>query len=364
MIRKTKIVATIGPATENEKVIGNLLQSGVNMFRFNLKYSPKEWHNRRIAVVRKLAAKHKLNVGIIIDIPANDFGIEINDFDFVALSYLKKADDVERLKERLKRKRLDAKVIAKIENGDAVNNLNEIARSADGLMVARGDLGRETPIEELAYFQKKIVDIARMIGKPVIVATEMLLSMAENPTPTRAEATDVANAVFDGTDAVMLSEETAMGKFPVESVRVMAKIARFCETTGELRQINMQPKTLIDALTESAARMTRDVLDRPIKAVVTFTRGGTTTKMMTRYRLPVPIVAISNSQKVINQLCLSYGVIPYYKKFGGEAYTAEDPVFEMLIREGLLKSKDTIAVIHGDSWYGLGPANRLSIRTL
>lgn len=362
--RRTKIVATIGPATETEEIISDLLSEGANMFRFNMKYSPNEWHNDKIAKIRKCAKKLGLRAGIIIDVPRSDFLIEIEDFDYVALSYLKSAKDIIELKNRLKRRKIETKIIAKIENGYAMAELNNIIEVADGLMVARGDLGRETPIEELAFFQKKIVDAARIAGKPVIVATEMLYSMTKNPTPTRAEATDVANAVFDGTDAVMLSEETALGNHPVEAVRVMAKIAKFCETTGELRNIDLGAKTLTDALTESAARMTKDNLDKPIKAVLTFTRGGTTTKMMSRYRLGVPIIAISNDKKVLNQLCLSYGVIPYYKDFLTEEYATEDPIFSDLKEKGLLHSKDTIVVVHGDSWFGLGPANRLSIRTV
>jgi len=364
MDRKTKIVATIGPATQEENIIGKLLDAGANLFRFNMKYSPNKWHNDRISSIRKLAAKRGLNVGIIMDIPRNDFKIEIVDFDYVALSYLKSAKDVVDLKKSLERRKINAKVIAKIENGKAMADLKNIIIEADGLMVARGDLGRETPIEELAFFQKTIVDAARIAGKPVIVATEMLYSMVKNPTPTRAEATDVANAVFDGTDAVMLSEETAMGEHPVEAVKVMAKIAKFCETTGELRQIKMQPKTLIDALADSAAKMTRDQLDKPIDAVVTFTRGGRTTKMLSRYRLSVPIIALSDDKKVLNQLCISYGAIPYYKKFETDHYTANDPVFKKLIEQGLLKKKSTIVVLHGDTWFGQGPANRLSINTL
>jgi len=363
-MRKTKIVATIGPATQDKDILKELLINGVNIFRFNMKYSPNEWHNKRIEIIRKEATKLKINVGIMIDIPQKDFVIEINDFDFVALSYLKSAEEVVSLRERLKRKNISAKIIAKIENESAMKDLTNIVKSADGLMVARGDLGRETPIEELAFFQKKIVDAARINGKPVIVATEMLLSMTQNPSPTRAEATDVANAVFDGTDAIMLSEETALGKYPVEAVKVMAKIAGYCENAGELRQINMQAKTLIDALTESTARMTRDDLINPIEAVITFTRGGTTTKMMSRYRLSVPIIAISNDKKVINQLCLSFGVIAFYNKFDNEQYTIEDPIYEKLINTGLLKKKETVAVVHGDAWFGLGPANRLSIRVL
>jgi len=359
-MRRTKIVATLGPATAGEKEIMALLKAGVNLFRFNMKYSPPAWHNQRILMIRKNAAKLNLRVGIIVDIPSSDFKIEINDYDWVALSYLKSAKEILKLKKRLS----NVKVIAKIENGEAMDNLAEIVEASDGLMVARGDLGRETPIEELALFQKRIIDTGRLNGKPVIVATEMLYSMVKSNTPTRAEATDVANAVFDGTDALMLSEETALGDYPIEAVEVMAKIASFCENSGELRSIDLKAKSLVEALTESAARMVNDKLDKPIKAVLVFTRSGTTALMTSRYRLEVPAITLSNDEKVLNRLCLSFGVIPFFKKFNTEKYASEDPIFEEVKNYGLLKSGETILVIHGDAWFGQGPANRLSVVTL
>ena len=324
-MRRTKIVATLGPATESEEKIVGLLKAGVNLFRFNMKYSPANWHNQRIALIRKNAVKLNTRVGIMIDIPSNDFKIEIDDYDWVALSYLKSAKEVLKLKKRL----ANTKVIAKIENGEAMKNLIDIASVSDGLMVARGDLGRETPIEELALFQKKIIDMGRISGKPVIVATEMLYSMVKSITPTRAEATDVANAVFDGTDALMLSEETAIGDHPIEAVEVMSRIAAFCENSGELRLIDLKAKSLIDALTESAAKIVNDKLDQPIKTILVFTQSGASATMMSKYRLNVPVTAISKDEKVLNRLCLSYGINP----------TIQEPVrtdTTLVIRRGAL----------------------------
>lgn len=363
-MRKTKIVATVGPATEKEEIIGKLMDAGANMFRFNMKYSPNEWHNKRIALIRRQAKKRKIFAGVMVDIPRNDFAIEIEDYDFIALSYLKSASDVVELKNRLKRKGMEDKVIAKIENMTAMDNLAEIIEAADGIMVARGDLGRETPIEELAFFQKKIIDAARVAGKPVIVATEMLYSMITKDSPTRAEATDVANAVFDGTDGIMLSEETAMGKYPVEAVKVMNKIASFCESTGELRKLDLPPRNLTDALTASAAWISKSIIDKPIKSLVVFSRAGTTVKLVSRYRLVAPIIAICNDQKTLNRLNLCFGVIPYFKMFDTEKYEREDKFFDELIAKNLLKKGDQVMIIHGDMWYGQGPANRLSIRTV
>jgi pyruvate kinase len=361
-MRRTKIVATVGPASEKEEVIIDLLKAGVNVFRFNMKYGEDGWHNSRIKIIRENAEKLKLRVAILVDVPSKDFKNQIEDFDWLALSYLKGKEDVVTLKKRFAGKGI--KVMAKIENAKAIQNLESIAKEADGLMVARGDLGRETPIEELAFFQKEIVNRARSFGKPVIVATEMLYSMTESPTPTRAEATDVANAVFDGTDALMLSEETALGKHPVEAVKVMDKIARFCENSIKVSTEVIKASNLTDILTETATKMISPEINNPARSIIVFTRGGTSAILMSRHRPRTPIIAISNNERVLNSLCLSFGVLPFFKKFDTEKYTSEDPIFDQIKKRGLLKSKDIVVIIHGDSWFGLGPANRLSIRTL
>lgn len=360
-MKKSKIIATLGPATEEAKIIEQLIGGGANFFRFNRKYSPTEWHEKEIRLIRKIAKKMGRRVGIIIDIPRFDYATDITDYDYLALSYLKTADEIVDLKERLLRKKMNPSVIAKIENGQAIKNLEKIVAVSDAVMVARGDLGKETPLEELAYFQKKIIDVCRQQHRPVIVATQMLLSMTENLTPTRAEATDVANAVFDGTDALMLSEETAIGKNPVEAVKTMAKIAEFCEGTGELRKINIVADTLAEKLILATTEIVNTSDKWPIKAIVVFTKSGNTARILASYRLPIPVIAISDDEDNLSRLSLSYGVIPFFKKFGQTKFEDEDPIFAEIKDRNLIKTGDNMIVVHGSNWLKSGSINNISI---
>ncbi len=336
--RRTKIVATIGPASDTPEIITSLLEAGVDIFRFNMKHADRDWHDQRIPCVRKIAAQRNKKVGILIDLQGpeirletiekkdvpfkagetitfrlvpkdkHDIGIptkevfsavksgvkilidngaveltidekigadwfsgkmpidytvkhrksltirdinidlpslidddllkldmkNIGMVDFVALSFTRTKTDVAILRQELKKRNLSAWIVAKIENQIALDHLDEIIAGADSLMVARGDLGVETPIEKLAYYQKLIIRKCREKNTPVITATQMLHSMVENLRPTRAEACDVANAVYDGTDATMLSEETASGQHPVETVKMMEKIVSFTETVAKV----------------------------------------------------------------------------------------------------------------------------------
>lgn len=354
-------MATLGPATETEEKIRKLIEGGVNIFRFNLKYSPASWHIDKIKRIRKIAKGLHKSVGIVVDMPRSDFSLTDLDWDYLALSYLKNSREIINLKTRLKKYKRAIRIIAKIENREAMMDLDNIVDVSEAIMVARGDLGIETPIRELAYFQKKIIDVCRQKGKPVIVATEMLYSMINNKTPTRAEATDVSNAVFDGTDALMLSEETAIGKYPVEAVKTMDEIASFCEDTGELRKIVLKPKLAAEYLFESAARITES--SAIIKAIIVFTKSGQSAKLISRYRLTVPIVAISDEEGLLRELNLSFGVIPYFKKFQKGTYHSEDPVFKDILDLGIVKAKDTVIVIHGNNWLESGSSNNLSLKT-
>lgn len=363
-MRRSKIIATLGPASESPEMIENLIKIGVNLFRFNLKYSPKEWHNQKISLVRKMSVQLKASVGIVVDIPRADFATEINDFDYIALSYLKNADEVINLRKRMVKNGIDRKIIAKIENSSAIDNLNKIVKVSDGIMVARGDLGIETPIKELGFFQKKIIDMCRQNSKPVIVATEMLLSMTHSKTPTRAEATDVANAVFDGTDALMLSEETAVGNYPLEAVKTMMEIAEYCENTDELRKPELIPTNLTESLIEAAAKITRESHQKPIKAIVVFTQSGDSAKIIARYRLGVPVIAVSDDENVLKSLCLSFGVWPFYKKFNLKEFKDEDPVFSEIKQAKLIKNNEAVLVIHGNNWLQSGSTNHLSFRVI
>jgi pyruvate kinase len=360
-MRRSKIVATLGPATEKEETILNLIASGVNFFRFNRKYSPVEWHINAIKTIRKQSLKLSKRVGIIIDIPRADFAQDIEDYDYMALSYLKSHREVVDLKNRLARNKKCDRVIAKIENGYAMKDLENIVKAADAVMVARGDLGKEVPIKELAYLQKKIIDSCRQNHKPVIVATQMLLSMVDNKQPTRAEATDVANAVFDGTDALMLSEETSIGHNPVEAVKTMAEIAEYCEETNELRKIKIEVDNLSKTLLHAAAQIIDSPNNWPIKAIVVFTKSGYTSRFLSSYRLRVPIIAISDDQKVLAQMALSYGVIPYHKNYNAGKFLGEGQIFGELVTHGILKKSDEVLLIHGNNWLESGSINNITI---
>lgn len=332
--RRTRIVATVGPACDSADTLRALIGAGTDIFRFNMKHATRDWHDERIARVREIALNAKKKIGILIDLQGpeirletverrdvsfkagemvtfrlvpkdnRDIGIPTKELfstvkpgtliliddgaveltvnsevgsdwfsakistdytirhrksinlpgvdidlpslidddltkldmqniamvDFVALSFTRTKKDVEILRGELQKRNISAWITAKIENQMALDNLDEIIEAADSVMVARGDLGVETPIEKLAFNQKLIIKKCREKNKPVITATQMLHSMVENPRPTRAEACDVSNAVYDGTDATMLSEETAGGKYPVETVKMMESIVSFTET--------------------------------------------------------------------------------------------------------------------------------------
>jgi pyruvate kinase len=238
-----------------------------------------------------------------------DFGIKHN-VDFIALSFIQDAEDILKIRRYLKQKNIDKMLIAKIERREALDKLDEIIDVTDGVMVARGDLGIEIPIQKVPTTQKAIIQKCNRLGKPVIVATQMLESMVDSPRPTRAEVTDVANAIFDGADAVMLSEETAVGHYPVEAVDMMAQVA--LETEGALpyediltsKGKNLKPET-DDAISYSACQIARQ-LDAAV--IIAFTSSGSTARRVSKYRPEVPVLAFTPSQTTMRQLSLSWGV--------------------------------------------------------
>lgn len=245
------------------------------------------------------------------DIADLEFGLD-EGVDFVALSFVRSARDVQELVSRIRAKRCNAGVIAKIEKPEAVDVIDEIIEEADGIMVARGDLGIEIPSETVPLIQKKIIERCRMAGKPVITATQMLDSMIMNPRATRAESSDVANAVMDGTDAVMLSGETAAGKYPVEAVKTMAKIIRSVEENSSsifyslnYRKPDWKEKQIVESLAYSCVRIAENV---DAKAISTITHSGSTAKRIAKFRPKVPIIAFTESQSVRRQLNLVWGV--------------------------------------------------------
>ena len=239
------------------------------------------------------------------------FGIE-QDVDFVAASFVSCKDDLVKMRTFLDENGgQDIEIIAKIENRFGIENIEEICDIADGIMVARGDLGVEIPFIEVPATQKKLISQCRMMGKVVITATEMLESMITNPRPTRAEISDVANAVYDGTSAVMLSGETAGGAYPVEATKTMATIAEFTEGTinyeKKFRNQNFSIRNSVDAVSHATCDLALDV---KAKAIVISSISGSTVKMVSRFRVPVDILGVTTSEKVWYKLALSWGVTP------------------------------------------------------
>lgn len=462
-MRKTKIVATIGPASESEETLEQLIEAGVNVFRFNMKHGTVEWHEERIKRVQSIADKLNKRIGILIDLQGPEIRIstpnkmpievqkgeeilfcktdvpdpkyvvvphqivfdvlEIGDtiliddgflefsvvnktsnslmakaldnytvenhkgmnlpgkeidlpslihsdllkldmatkskVDFVALSFSRTRRDIETLREEMEKRGLDAQVIAKIESKQAIDNIDDLIEASDGIMVARGDLGVEVPIEQLAYLQELIVQKCRESKRPVIVATQMLQSMINAPRPTRAEATDVANAVFDGTDAIMLSGETASGNYPVKAVEAMAKIARFNEGKSSRKEFEMPITNNTEFIVEAAMEILDKAEVLEIKKIIVFTQTGFTAKAMSSYRLPVEIIAVTNDSKIVEYLTLSYGVRGFKTDFPTGEFKISEEILKELISNKILTKGETVLIIHGQHWQRPGLTNAL-----
>ena len=278
------------------------------------------------------------------------FAVE-QDFDFVAASFVRKASDVEDVRACLRSYGGDnIRIISKIENREGVDNLDEIIDASDGIMVARGDLGVEIPAHEVPILQKRMIKSTIRQGKPVITATQMLDSMIRNPRPTRAEVSDVANAVFDGTSCVMLSGETASGKYPVEALKTMADIAEAAENAidywGRFQDHNLVTgtSTISNAITHSCCLT---AMDLGATAILAATNSGYTAKVISRYRPACPIIAVCQSERTRRQLAISWGVQPYLT---GEV-DSTDRLFSVAVevakKEGAVKSGDTVVITAG-----------------
>jgi len=273
-----------------------------------------------------------------------------NGVDAIAVSFVRTGDDVKLVKQRIAALGADTWVIAKLEKPQAIEHLEEILEAADGVMVARGDLGVEVPPEKVPAIQKHVIRRASEHRKPVITATQMLESMIENPRPTRAEASDVANAVYDGSDAVMLSAESAAGKYPVEAVKMMARI--ITESEAHIRETGMihngHPAnvrlTVAETICESMAHAAQDL---DVKAIVVFTETGTTARQLSKYRPTPPIYALSSVPVVINRMCLLWGVQPI---LCAKALTTEqmvDLAETLLENAGYAAPHDIIGIVAG-----------------
>ena len=305
-----------------------------------------------------LSANKSINIpGVHIQLPAltekdiDDirFGVE-NDFDFIAASFVRRAADVEAVRAVLHDcGGDDVKIIAKIENQEGVDNLDEILEAADGIMVARGDLGVEIPAARVPILQKQMIRKGLQQGKPVITATQMLDSMMRNPRPTRAEVSDVANAVYDGTGSVMLSGETAGGKYPVEALTAMVGIVTETESAIDYwkqfqKQRVLPASNINDAITHTCCLTAKDL---DAKAILTATNSGRSARMICRFRPACPIAALTMHEKVRRQLNISWGVTPFLT---GEV-TSTDRIFslsaEVALKEKLVENGDTVVITAG-----------------
>lgn len=277
------------------------------------------------------------------------FGIE-NEFDFIAASFVRKASDVVEIKKVLEKNGGHGiRVIAKIENREGIRNFDEILKVTDGIMVARGDLGVEVPVEEVPVIQKQLIEMCYRNGKPVITATQMLDSMIRNPRPTRAEASDVANAIYDGTSVIMLSGETAAGKYPVETLEIMVKIAEKAEKSMDYwkRFSNMQfemTPSVTNAISHATCTTAQDL---QAAAIITVTTTGNTARMISRFRPNCPIVATTTDHRVHRQLMLSWGVTPYYVDVANSTDEMFDMGVEKALESGFVKNGDLVVITAG-----------------
>ncbi|EYE88594.1 pyruvate kinase [Fervidicella metallireducens AeB] len=440
-MRKTKIVCTIGPTSQNEEVLKKLIENGLNAARLNFSHGTHEEHGERIKVIKKLREEMQKPIAIVLDtkgpeirtgnfkegkvelvegqqfiittrqvdgdnticsvsydklhedvVPGDTiliddgliglkvekiegqdiycrvqnggpvsnhkgvnvpnvkinlpaltekdiadikFGIE-QGIDIIAASFVRKASDVIAIRKVLEKNGGDGiQIVSKIENQEGVDNLDEIIKHSDGIMVARGDLGVEIPTEVVPLVQKKIIEKCNKAGKPVITATQMLDSMMRNPRPTRAEASDVANAIFDGTDAIMLSGETANGKYPVEAVATMARIAEKAETALNYESILAKRKrhhvpNVPDAISLAAVTT---AMELNVSAIITATQSGYSAKKISKYRPQAPIIAVTPSEKTARKLSIVWGVYPII----AERMVSADEVMEKSVNVALEK---------------------------
>lgn len=462
--KKTKIVATIGPATESPEMLYALVEAGMNVARLNLSHGDHAEHGARIINVRKVAKELGTPIAILFDLSgpkirtgsyttdritiesgqeliltseeivgdAHRFyvnypklpqevkegsvimlddgkkklvverveGTEIycrvvvggelksrrgvnvpgaylsiscitekdlvdlafaieNDVDIIALSFVRRADDVRQLKALLQKAGKSIPVIVKIETQEAIDNMSEILAVADGAMVARGDLAVEVPAEQVPILQKRIIRESNALGKPVITATQMLESMIQSPVPTRAEVSDIANAIFDGTDAVMLSEESTLGKYPVEAVQMMTRIAETVEAS--LPKPAVVAMSAVDAISTSCVETAGHI---GAAAIVTLTESGVSAQMIARFKPTCPIIALSPNQVTVERLTLTRGVYPFLADAGKTTDEVIAFVSNFLSEHKLAKSGDRIVITAGLNFGVAGSTNMLCVITL
>lgn len=294
-----------------------------------------------------------------------NFGI-LENIDYIAASFIRKAEDVIAIRKILEDNSGEhIQIISKIENREGVDNIDSIINISDGIMVARGDLGVEISPEEVPLVQKEIIKKCNSLGKPVITATQMLDSMIRNPRPTRAEVTDVANAIFDGTDAIMLSGETAAGKYPLESVETMTRIAKKTESSDEYRRLmthKFSGETSVTNVISHATCSTAEQLKA--SAIITATSSGFTARMVSKFRPTSPIIAITNDDSVVRTLSLVWGVYCVKTDYFNNTDTLFDESILIAVKEGLLQLGDLVVITAGIPLGVKGATNMIKIQTI
>ncbi|MQL52032.1 pyruvate kinase [Desulfofundulus thermobenzoicus] len=299
------------------------------------------------------------------DVRDIQFGID-QGLDFIAASFIRKGADVLAIRRILEERGADMDIIAKIESREGLDNLDEIIKVANGIMVARGDLGVGIPVEEVPLVQKTIIQKCNQAGKPVITATQMLESMINNPRPTRAEASDVANAILDGTDAIMLSGETAAGNYPVEAVETMARIARRTEEALPYREILARKgrslaRTVTDAISHATCTTAQDL---EAAAIITSTETGHTAKMVSKYRPKAPIIAVTPEARVLRKLALVWGVQPLLVGHTHDTDSMIASAIEVSLSADLIKPGDLVVITAGIPAGVHGTTNLLKVHTV
>ena len=471
-MRKTKIVCTLGPATDDENILRQLMLNGMDVARLNFSHGTHEQHLERINSFKKIRDELGLPIALLLDtkgpeiriktfesgkiqLNSNDtfslmtndivgseravsitypnlpkelkegdriliddglieleviklksdeivcnvknggilkdnksvnipnvsikmpymskkdeediiFGIE-NDFDFIAASFTRTHLDVLDIRKILERNHgKSIQIIAKIENSEGVKNAENIIKVSDGIMVARGDMGVEIALEDLPVIQKRLIRSCYNAGKKVITATQMLDSMIRNPRPTRAETTDVANAIFDGTSAIMLSGETAVGKYPVESVKTMAAIAERAENAINYKKRFDESKIAFETnATNAISHATCTTAhDLGAAAIITLTCSGHTARMVSKFRPNCPIIAATTSQKVLRQLNLSWGVAPVMSEERTNSDELFDHSIDVALKTGIVKNGDVVVITGGVPLGRSGTTNILKVQLL
>jgi pyruvate kinase len=394
MERRAKIMATLGPVSRDETVLRGLVRAGVDLFRLNLSHGTQEQHRETLRRVRRVAIDEGCHLPVVLDLmgpryrlgtipdeprllkPNQEVVLGPEEADYLAASYVGEASHVEAVRGIVSAAGGRIPIIAKIERKTAIEKLDEITEAADGVMVARGDLGVEVPLYTVPVLQKRIVAAGRLSGKPVIVATQMLESMVEQPRPTRAEATDVANAVFDGADVLMLSGETAAGKYPVLVVETMARIIQEAEdyaresnarpTVQPLGHVHARRTFALDphdsqtAAEAAGAELSLDVPDMVsaaavlaaekigVRRIVAFSQSGFTARLVARYRPPSPIMAFTPDARVARQIQLVWGVRPFVAEFQvGSLEDIVNVVERELLAAKLVQPGERIIILMG-----------------